>query len=320
MARKVNLFIVGAAKCGTTSLYHYLSQHPSFYTTRPKEPRYFASDIPEQHRLVKTMDEYRKIYEGAPSNAAYLVDASPAYMYSHRAAREIYDYNRDAKIVVMLRPPADLLYSVHAQYLWSCDENINDFSEAWSYSQERKMGRKIPKGCRNPMILVYTEFAMLGLQMERYFEIFPREQIHVILFEDLKKDSAQCFGRLLDFLQILTVEDIDFSPQNVNTVHRSRLLSLFVQGKFTGKKQLKKISSALGLDFSPKLRAFLAKVNDVRKKRPPMPQETRTEIEMHYERDVRKIERLLGIELEGWRSSLPDRQESRPGQVHSGKS
>ena len=97
MKKIVNLFVVGAAKCGTTSLFRYFQSIPNFYTSRPKEPRYFASDIPPQHRLVKSAEDYNHIYKDAPSNVRYIVDASPAYMYSENAASEIYSYNPDAQ-------------------------------------------------------------------------------------------------------------------------------------------------------------------------------------------------------------------------------
>ena len=303
--QKVNLFIVGAAKCGTTSLFQYLSQVPEVFTTKPKEPRYFATDIPERHRIIKTIDDYHSLYFDAGTRYRYLIDASPAYMYSKTASQEIYNYNPYAKIVIMLRPPADLLYSLHSQYLWSCDENIEDFSEAWAMSSIREQGGRIPNGCRNPFVLVYNKFALLGDQVERYFSIFPREQIHTILLSDMKEDVGGCFSKLLLFLGLEREVDIDFKPRNVNTYHKSKLLSLIIHGKYPFIKWLSKYVSLSNNSLVKKTRRALNHMNNDIRRRPPLPLDTRKEIEAHYEGDVKKLEKLIHADLSDWRTIPP---------------
>lgn len=301
--RKVNLFVVGAAKCGTTSLYRYFEEHPSFYTTNPKEPRYFATDIPSQHRLVKTKEEYARIYNNAPQDAQFLVDASPAYMYSANAAEEISKYNPDAHIVIMLRPPADLLHSVHAQYLWSCDEDIADFEKAWKRRFERENGKRIPHGCRNPMILAYHRFGLLGEQAERYFQCFPKKQIHVILFDDLKKDTRECFERLLQALEVPWFEGINFSPRNVNAHSRSKVLARIIHGKSPLVTGVRSFARKVGLRAPSCFWGTLARINERRAPRSPLSEELRKEIEHYFEHDVQKLERLLGRDLAYWRTT-----------------
>ena len=299
---KVNLFLVGAAKSGTTSLFRYFEQHPSFFTTTPKEPRFFAHDIYEQHRLIKTRAEYDNLYKTAISAQDYLVDASPAYMYSSVAAKEIYKYNPQAQIVVMLRRPADLVHSVHAQYLWSCDENIEDFEIAWKMSEQRKKGLSIPRGCSNPQVLIYNEFALLGAQIERYLKVFPREQVHAIVFDDFKENAKACFDRLMKSLDVSAEADINFTPRNLNTVHRSKLLSIILQGKAPGISLLKTLLRPVGIRNIYKIRSLLLGANSKVINRQPLSQSLRMEIELLYEKDVQKLEALLGLDLTAWRS------------------
>lgn len=300
--KKVNLFLIGAAKCGTTSLFRYFEQHPSFYTTMPKEPRFFAHDINEKHRLIKTREEYDDLYRPSTCNHEYLVDGSPAYMYSSVAAEEIYNYNPNAKLVVMLRPPADLVYSVHSQYLWSCDENIEDFEQAWRLSEDRKKGSLVPRDCSNPQVLIYDEFASLGAQIERYLKIFSREQIYPILFDDFKDNSKACFVNLLDYLNVPWEDSVDFTPRNLNTKHRSKLLSMALHGKIPGVAKLKALLNSIGILNTTSLRSHLMKMNNKVIKREPLPSNLRLEIEHCYEEDVQKLESLLELDLSSWRT------------------
>ena len=303
MPRKVNLFIIGAAKCGTTSLFRYLEQRPDFYTTQPKEPRFFAKDIPATHRPITDEVAYARLYCNATDRHRYIVDASPAYMYSCVAAEEIHQYNPDARIVVMLRPPAEAVHSVHAQYLWQSDEDVADFAQAWKLSDARAQGRHLPPYCRNPLVLQYNTFALFGEQLERYYRCFNKEQIFPILLEEMQQDVSQVYTRLMTWLGLdPNIVPINFSVRNANTVHRSHILMRVLRGKIPGYRLIRNVAHGLGLRSPAAMRKKLIAFITVEQKRKPIPSELEAEIVNYYAADVEKLENLLNRDLSSWRT------------------
>ncbi|MGH2443292.1 MAG: sulfotransferase, partial [Chloroflexota bacterium] len=102
-------FIVGAPKCGTSSLASYLKQHPRVYLPESKDVPFFGSDLQYRPRR-ETLDEYQNRFAGA-GGATRIGEACTAYLYSRRAAAEINAYSTDADIIVMLRNPLETMYS-----------------------------------------------------------------------------------------------------------------------------------------------------------------------------------------------------------------
>jgi hypothetical protein len=108
--RKPDFFIVGAPKSGTTAMYFYLKQHPEIFMPERKELHFFGSDFFAPH-FVRDLKDYLKFFEGA-DNKKRIGEASPWYLYSKRAAFEIKEFNPDADIIIMLRNPVDMMYSL----------------------------------------------------------------------------------------------------------------------------------------------------------------------------------------------------------------
>jgi len=128
--RKPDFFIVGAPKCGTTSMYHYLRQHDQIFMPDEKEPHYFGEDLKKRpDKFIDNEDEYLNLFKDAKPDQK-LGEASTFYLYSKSASREIKEYNPDAKIIIMLRNPIDFLNSLHSQLLFSGNEDEPDFEIA----------------------------------------------------------------------------------------------------------------------------------------------------------------------------------------------
>ncbi|NLF38083.1 sulfotransferase, partial [bacterium] len=104
--RLPDFFIVGAPKSGTTALHAYLGRHPSIFVPARKEPHFFGSDIVSP-AFVRDRDAYLSLFAGATTEAR-VGEASIWYLYSKRAAREIKEFNPDARIIIMLRNPVDM--------------------------------------------------------------------------------------------------------------------------------------------------------------------------------------------------------------------
>src|SRR5687767_13894655 len=110
---KPNFFIVGAPRCGTTSLTRWLANHQDVYMPAIKVPFHFGTDldmIPK--RKFRTLEAYLALYEGATTQL-WLGDSTPLYLYSELAAREIRNFDPEARIIIMLRNPVDMMHSMH---------------------------------------------------------------------------------------------------------------------------------------------------------------------------------------------------------------
>ena len=136
--KKPNFFIVGAAKCGTTSLYRYLRQHPDVFMPEQKEPNFFGSDLSYRFPRI-SQARYLSCFAKAKGETR-IGEATTIYLYSEKAAEEIKAFSPEAKIIIMLRNPVDVLYSYHSQQLYSGNEDIPDFEEALRAEVDR-LGR-----------------------------------------------------------------------------------------------------------------------------------------------------------------------------------
>ena len=124
--RTPDFFIVGAPKCGTTAMYEWLQAHPDVFVP-VKEIHYFGRDLAHRRPEVSAA-RYAELYEGVGERIAG--DVAVWYLLSESAAEEIHALNPDARIIIMLRRPAEMLHSLHSQLVYSGDEDIEDFEEA----------------------------------------------------------------------------------------------------------------------------------------------------------------------------------------------
>lgn len=193
-----NLFIVGAVKSGTTSLYAYLKQHPDIFFPEMKEPHFFTKPAPseaQKHLITFVADEagYRCLYERA-SDVRFRGDASPSYLWSPQAAAGIAAVSPQARIIVILRDPIERAY---AQYLMDYSEGAVDrtFFEALQIDWGRP-----DKGWGVSQL--YVELGLYTEQIRRYRALFGRERVLILLLEDLKKDPYAVLARIARFLDI----------------------------------------------------------------------------------------------------------------------
>ena len=202
---------------------NYLADRDDVFVTEPKEPHFFATDFPG-YRSVTSLHEYEQLFSSA-GDESVVGEASVFYLYSEVALVNIAQFNPDAKIIVMLRNPVDLVHSLHGQLLFSHDENVIDFSEAWQLNERRRNGDQIPPRCRDPKLLEFDKVAMLGGQLHRLYQFFPRQNVLVILFQDFVSDIEGEFCRAVEFLGLENQGRTDFPRINESRRHRSRVLA-----------------------------------------------------------------------------------------------
>lgn len=200
MFKKPNFFIIGAPKCGTTSLAVWLSEHPRVYMSHPKEPAFFNHDQPK--RFIDTLTRYESYFNGVAEQHLSIGEASTGYLRSEVAVNEILHYSPQVKFVVGLRNPIDMAVSWHGQQIFEAFENELDFMRAWSLQDERREGRSVPKLCVDVSGLLYCDVCSLGAQMARLYSIVPQDRILIYTLDEMRDDPRGLWLRLLEFLGV----------------------------------------------------------------------------------------------------------------------
>jgi hypothetical protein len=198
---KPNFFMVGAPRCATTTMYTYLKQHPEIFLSLLKEPIYFGSDLTRQPLAVSDPAEYMSLFDAA-GNAPVIGEGSVFYILSRRAPDEIDEFSQAARILIMLRNPVDMMHSLHALYLRTGNEDLAEFASAIEAEPGRAAGARLPARCYFPEGLQYRAAARYAVPVERFLRVFGRERIHVLIFDDLVRDTAREYRRVLEFLDV----------------------------------------------------------------------------------------------------------------------
>lgn len=300
-----NLFIVGAAKSGTTALATFLGEHPDVFMA-PWELNYFGSDLDFRDGSGRRWRMPIEHYLGAFAyrhGFRYRGDHSVFYLYSTTAASEIKDWDADARIIVMLRNPVDQMESQHSEMLYQGDEDIADFEQALAAEAERREGTRIPAGCRKPFALQYRDLARYADQLERYTSAFGDDRVLVLLHDDLIADAASCYRRVLGFLGL----DPDYEPQlrvvNPNkTVRWSKLRDLLRDTSPSQSQQLRRLGRVLVRNdrSRARLRRRLQSINTKSVPRPPMDPELRRRLQAELADDIGRLETMLDRDLSNW--------------------
>jgi len=296
-----NFLIVGPPKCGTTSLYQYLNQHPEVFFSEYKEPNYFAlageklpkpGPVPPEimyqliySRSIMDFDKYQAAFTDAGEDKA-IGDASVRYLYFEKAPERIQETIPDVKMIAILREPVSRLYShycMNVQYqveplgleeaIMAEDERVAaDWGWDWHYV---RIGR-------------YAE------QLKRYFKLFAPGQLKVFLHDDFIADPGKMFREVCDHIGIDATFEPDISGRG-KVAYRGRNLALdrwlhwpsktrrglqkLLPGKASAAvmKGLKEWNRAEVPKLDPELRATLGK--------------------KYFEKDLPELADLLGREI-----------------------
>lgn len=297
-AMKPCFFIVGAPKCGTTAMYDYLQQHPNIWLPR-KELYFFGSDFTFQHPRP-TESYYLSLFADAPTTATLIGEASVWYLYSQRAATEIKAFNPNAKIIAMLRNPTDMIYSLHSQQLYAGNEDIANFEQALAAESDRQTGRRLPPHIGCPYQgLYYSQVPRYTEQLKRYFDVFGRKNVQVILFDEFVQDTAAIYHQTLQFLGLNADFYPEFKQVNPNKTVRSATWRNLLKQRPTWL-----IKTAKTLLPSRRLRQQLLDrlwaVNTRYTTRPTMPIHIRQHLQKMFADEVKLLANLLQKDLTHW--------------------
>jgi hypothetical protein len=193
-----NFFIVGAAKAGTTSLHAYLSSHPQVFMSALKEPHYFADfevspELDNFLPVIRRRSDYHELFKNSDGYVA-VGEASPSYLCDPAAAERIKSAIPTAKIIISLRNPVERAYSHYLMDFNRGSETL-PFEEALEFDlarQEKGWG-KSPQ---------YVELGLYANQVKSFLQEFGRDQVLIVLFEDLVRDTRGTMRGIARFLGI----------------------------------------------------------------------------------------------------------------------
>ena len=295
-----DFFIVGAFKSGSTALYEGLRRHPQIFMPFHKEPLFFGDDLTRRYGRM-SLDDYLRLFRGAkPGQRAG--EASTWYLYSTSAAREIREFSPDARIVVVLRNPVDVMYAQHNQLIFNVIEDIADFAEALAAEPDRRAGRRLPPGPINVENLFYRHSVRFADQLERYYEAFGRERVHVMLYDDLRRDGALEVRHCLEFLGVDPSLAAAPPTANENRRVRSPLVQRLI---FTPRLLLPLAPFLRRFPLVRSVRTRMLEMNSEARPRAPMDPALRRQLLDEFRPDIERLGRLLERDLSAWFEQLP---------------
>ncbi len=294
-----DFLVIGAARSATTALCDSLAQHPDVFMCVPKEPHFFAmqgrrpdfrgpgDEAMINSRTVFRPDDYLSLFDGcADSHVAG--EGSVSSLYYGRAAQRIRSHVPRARLICILRDPSERAWSAF-QYMRSrCYEPLDDCREAL-----RDEPRRIRENWHH--IWHYREMGFYHRQLSVYFELFDREQILVLMFDDFRQDHDEVLARCFRHLGVNHTYQAVNRPSGVvsGEPKRRRLGKLLAR-----QNPIKDIMRPLvPRSLRQAVWRRIARAN-LRKK--PIPADVRAELAAGYRTDILRLQELLDRDLSSW--------------------
>lgn len=299
--KKPNFFIIGAPKCGTTAMSEYLSSHPSVFMSTPKEPNYFSRAYVTTRFSSET--PYLRLFEGAGPEHHVIGEASIRYIHSERALQALHSFQPGAKLLVMLRRPAELIQSYHRQMVKHGYEVETNLEKAWHLQETRCHDKKATSTSGSAYLLNYRWIGSLGTQVEQVFKHFNSTRVHIIFYDDFATAPHREYNRLLSFLGLAEDGRMNFAPVNEATQYRWTWLGQFprqLRRQLAG--PLSTFRASTGLQGTGILK-LLDRFNTQALKGNTADPAFLRFLDQEFSREVGKLEQLLDRNLSEWRSS-----------------
>lgn len=293
-----NFFIAGAPRCGTTAMYDYLRQHPDVFMPLRKEPVYFGSDLQKRQPYLDE-DGYLRLFEPG-ADCSRRGEATVWYLYSQSAAQEIHDFVPDARIILMLRNPVDMIHSLHSHQLFTANEDIASFEDALAAEPDRRAGRRLPPGVRRPEGLLYRACGRYAEHVDRWLKVWGSDQLRVILYDDLSRDPASTYRDTLEFLEVDPTFAPDFSVVNQNKGVRSDLLR-----RVTYHPAYLAVVNRLPGRVSHAMARAVKRANIRYAQRPTMSPDLRAQLTAEFAPDIERLAQIIGRDLSAWTAAAP---------------
>lgn len=272
-----NLIVIGAMKCGTTSLHRYLGLHPEVFMSETKELNFFCAE----GTWSRGVDWYASLF---PADRTVRGESSPSYAhhpYFDGVPERMRSVVPAAKLVYLVRDPIERIVS-H----W-----IHDFAEG---RERRDLAACLEDLDRSGYVAASRYFA----QLERYLSAYPREQILVLRLDELERARDRTLARVFDFVGV----DPSFRSERFALVeHRSsEKRALSALGRRLAASPVGKGVSRLPAPLARRVHRALARPFSRPVERPSVAPLLRGRIRAHLRPDGARLERLTGMDLSAW--------------------
>jgi len=296
--KKPNLFIVGAAKSGTSAFYQYLKQHHQIFMSPVKEPHFFSfeekllysngpGDKKRMKDAVSKMKDYISLFSGS-YNFPVIGEASTTYLDSEIACKRIYEFNPNAKIIIILRHPAERAFASFLHNRRDGLEIHNNFNDALNDEEKRISLKWGPLWHYKNRQLCYNK-------IHTYFSTFKRQNIKIILYEEWKEDNLRILKETYQFLDVHNdFKNTDLIKSNVGYNPRFEFFHILLTKENFIKKTFKSI---LPQSIRKSIRLNLAKINYTK---PTLPHSIKRELIEFYRDDIVKLQKLMDKDLSHW--------------------
>jgi len=285
-----NFLVIGAAKAGTTALYWYLAEHPAV-SIPMKEANYFGYGVDEKGRLlygnpevhkfrIRTLQEYERLFDQAGAAQA-VGEASPIYLECPQAAARIRATIPGVRIIACLRQPVERAYS---DYIMELRHRGRQFDAARDLKAGSTWARPDSR---------WMQIGRYGEHLARYYDAFPKEHIHIFLFDDLQKNPLGVVQAVYRFLGVDPSFVPDLTPHNTGGLPTSRLLERVLTSKVV-RQRIKPWVPSGAISWARRLRTR------TRRQPPPLPRDLRDELTSYFREDIIRTSGLIGRSLEHW--------------------
>jgi hypothetical protein len=304
-----SVFIVGAPRCGTTSLAAYLDAHPRMFICKPKEPHHFCSDLDLRLRPYGRRRNYLELFDRA-GGEQLAGEASVLYLYSKVAPAAIREFSPSARIIILLRDPVEMVGSMYAHNRLLGNEDLPDLGQALAAEADRRLGRRLSWSCFGPAGLQYSALGKYAENVRRYQEVFGPDRVKCILFEDLKNDPEKTYRETLDFLGLEPDGLPEFKVLNDRKAWRIPLVGRLIVAAFS---LVYALCAHLPTKFLRRLLHFIIGIAfvlssrlNVRRARPSPPStEVQDALRQLFREDVERLAGLIGRDLSSWLQPEP---------------
>lgn len=302
MSRLPDFFVVGAAKSGTTALHHLLLAHPRIYVPPRQEPSFFAfegerpsfrgprqSEAAINRSAVTELRAYQALYGGLPDDCL-AGDVSPAYLYWPGTAHRIAQRVPCARIVIILRNPADRAYSAFMHAKRESKEPL-DFAAALKAEASRIEANW-------GLLWRYVDLGRYARQIRDYYDVFPVSQVKVVLFERLRDEPQRLLAELYEFLDVSLCSFANTTVRyNASGVPRSRVAHYMTANEGPLRPLARLAAPYLGKE---RLRRWRQVIRVRNLTRVPMEQTLRFQLLHELAEDVVETGSIIGEDLSSW--------------------
>lgn len=300
---KPNFLIVGGAKCGSTSLYHYLNQHPEVFMPVNKEPNYFVREYQlemnslcpsyniDMQRMVFETVEYYNLFRDVKINQQAIGEASVTYLFKPEyAIPKIQKELENPKIIIILRNPIKRAFS---HYSYACELGFEhlSFEDAISIEKSRLEDHW-------SSTFAYISQGMFYNQVEAYLNSF--ENVHILLLDDFLKDRQFEIKKIYKFLEVSDDFINTFGEEfNSSGIPRNKFVHKHLVHNTTLKKHIKRLLNRVLNDDV--LRKINRKVRSINQRGKMVLSDSQTDLVRNiYSQEISRLSKLIGRDLTHW--------------------